>query len=87
MTDLMQMPHTASELEWLVIIFLGMVIIYFLKKRDKAFDEHERALRENTLALVKLTVQIEFLTKASARVEVLEHDLNQLGEKVRNLSQ
>ena len=87
MTDLTSVPHTITDLQWFFIIFFGTVIIYFLKKRDKVFDEHEKALRENTLALVKLTVQIEFLTKASARVEVLEHDVNQLGEKVRNMSQ
>ena len=81
----MTLPHTIAELQWVVILFMGAIIIYFLKKKDKASDEHEKALRENTFALIKLSMQMELVLKDLAKLPELEKDLNNLGIKVRSL--
>lgn len=84
--DILQ-PHNVSELQWLFILLFGSLIVYFLKKRDKAFDEHERALRENTFALVKLSLQMELVLKELSKIPEMEKDLNNIGEKVRSITQ
>jgi len=80
------MPHTIPDLQWFVIMFMGAIIIYFLKKKDKSTDEHEKALRENTFALVKLSCQMEIVLKQLERLPEIERDLSNLGQKVRSMS-
>lgn len=80
------MPHNIPDLQWLIIMFFGSVIIYFLKKKDKLTDDHEKAVRENTLALVKLSLQMELVLKDLAKLPEIEKDLNNLGLKVRSMS-
>ncbi len=79
-------PHTIPDLQWVIIMFMSAIIIYFLKKKDKATDEHEKALRENTFALVKLSLQMELVLKDLARLPEIEKDLNNLGIKVRSMT-
>lgn len=80
------MPHSIPDLQWIIIMFMGAIIIYFLKKKDKATDDHERALKENTFALIKISMQMEIVMKDLAKLPEFEKDLNNLGLKVRSMS-
>lgn len=80
-----EMPQSIPQLQWFILIFFGSVIIYFLKKKDKSTDDHEKALRENTFALVKLSVQMENALKQLERLPEIEKDLSNLGSKVRSM--
>ena len=84
---MIDIPHSITDFQWLVIVFFGTVIIYFLKKKDKVIEDHEKALRENTFALMKLSMQMENALRELTKLPTMEKDLNNLGEKVRNLSQ
>ena len=70
-----------------VIIALGT---FALKELYSIFrdnnKEHVKALAENTLAIAKLTVKLDFLEKRLEELPELRKDLDNLGAKLRSVA-
>jgi hypothetical protein len=81
--DLPVKPETLDNLLWLITIalitLLASITAFFVRKTLN--DSHEKttslenALKENSIAVIKLTFQIENIEK----------DLNNLGVKIRSM--
>ena len=55
------------------------------EKAESKLDKLTNALQENTLAISRLEVKMELMTKAIDLVPELERDLNKLGQKIREI--
>lgn len=71
---------------------LGLVAIgiFLLKETFSWFKdsakEHDKLLQQNTMAIQRLTIKLEYLEKKLEVVTTLEKDLSALGQKIRGLS-
>ena len=73
-----------------IVALWGLKAIYnsFKEKesdRDAALIALNTTMHENTLAVTKLTVQMEYLNKSIERLPEMEKDINSIGEKVRRM--
>jgi hypothetical protein len=82
---MIELPQNLLALEWVMILFLGGIVIHFLKKKDKSIEEHDRALKENTFALIKVSVQLENVVKQIEKIPELEKDIANLGASIRSM--
>lgn len=76
MTDL---TNTAALVA--IIVFLLKEIVTWFKNERK---DHAKALHENTLAVTRLTIQIEHLERQVRVIPELEKDVAALGAKLRS---
>jgi len=66
-----------------VLFSLGMFV---LEKVWSMLSNKSKALTENTLAITKLTIKMEYLDKKLDEVGEIKRDLDKLGQKVRDIS-
>lgn len=77
------------DVDKLIVINLGALCLFILKEIFNWAKDAETKLKDamiqNTLAVHRLTVKLEFIEKRLESVPEIRKDLDGLGEKVRSL--
>jgi len=68
-----------------IILGLGFILNGYWKDRKRGLDKRDKALEENTRAIIKLEIQIERLTDLLTIVPKLKADIDIAHEKIRDL--
>ena len=94
LTELLKVIPTWMLISIIVVLaFMAQtlieVIVWFFKdfwhNRKGQIEKHEKALLENTMAIVKLQVQLERLTDLLVIVPKLKDDISYAHQKIREL--
>lgn len=70
-----------------IILLLAFVLNGYWKDRKKGLERHDKALEDNTKAILRLQIQLESITQVLTLVPKLKADIDFAHDKIRNLEQ